>query len=214
MDRVLGIILARKGSKSVPGKNMAMFGSVPLITRTIRSAKECRLFDDIVVSTDWPEIFSIANAEGVSFIKRPDELSGDDVTSESCIANVLETFVGYDIVVLVQNTTPFHNPEDMAKIIDLVSNGYASAIAVCETHKYRWTSNGESIQPECHDRKRRQDRRPYLEEAGGLYGFRSKDFLEHGTMFCEPVGAVTVSWLSGIDINTHGDMALARMLSG
>ena len=214
MNRVLGIILARKGSKSVPGKNMAMFGSVPLITRTIRSAKECRLFDDIVVSTDWHAILSIANEEGVSFVHRQESLSGDDVTSEACIAHVLETFAGYDIVVLIQNTTPFHNPEDMVKIIDMVSNGYASAVAVCETYKYRWTINGETVQSECDDRKRRQDRRPYLEEAGGLYGFRSKDFLEHGTMFCEPVGAVTVSWLSGIDINTHGDMALARMLSG
>ena len=214
MNRVLAIILARKGSKGVPEKNMAMFCGVPLITRTIRSAKECRLFNDIVVSTDWPEILSIANEEGISFVKRPEELSGDEVSSESCIAHVLETFAGYDIVVLVQNTSPFHNPDDMVKIIDKVSNGYASAVAVCKTHKYRWTADGKNIRPECKDRKRRQERQPYLEEAGGLYGFRSKDFLEQGTMFCEPVGAVTVSWLSGIDINTHGDMEFARMLIG
>lgn len=207
--KAVAIILARKGSKGVKGKNMAKVGGVPLIARAIRESKKS--FDDVVVSTDWNELAELARQEGAIVIDRPKELAGDRVSSEECIAHVLEVVPGYDIAMLVQNTSPFNDSGDMNKIIELVSGEYASAIAVCETHRYRWQIADGGIEPRYDYRARRQDRPPFLEEAGSLYGFKVEQFMKNRNLFEKPTGFVVVPRKRAIDINTQEDLEKARM---
>lgn len=48
----VAIIPARGGSKRIPRKNLALFDGVPMIVRSIRTALDSGLFDQVVVSTD------------------------------------------------------------------------------------------------------------------------------------------------------------------
>ena len=60
--QILAVILARGGSKGIPGKNIKSINGHPLIAYTIFAALGSRLISDLVVSTDDPKIAAVAKA--------------------------------------------------------------------------------------------------------------------------------------------------------
>ena len=87
----LAVIPARGGSKRIPRKNIKLFGGIPMITWSIKSAIQSKCFDQIVVSTDDPEIAEVAKANGaeVPFL-RPPELSDDYTGTIPVIAHAID----------------------------------------------------------------------------------------------------------------------------
>jgi len=55
---------ARGGSKRVPRKNIRQFAGKPIIAYSIAAARDCALFDRVIVSTEDEEIASIARKFG------------------------------------------------------------------------------------------------------------------------------------------------------
>ena len=80
-NKILCILQVRGGSKGVPKKNIREVNGKPLMTWTIESAKKSGVFDGIWVSSDSDEILEVGIKEKVDTIKRPEELSGDEVLS-------------------------------------------------------------------------------------------------------------------------------------
>ena len=80
--KIVGIIPARGGSRSIPQKNIRMLGNKPLVAWTIEEALKSGL-DRVVVSTDDPTIKEIAEKYGaeVPFL-RPANLAGDTTAIE------------------------------------------------------------------------------------------------------------------------------------
>ncbi len=93
----IAIILARAGSKGVPGKNAALVGGRPCIDWTIDAALSARRVALTLVSTDGPAIKRIAGQRGVMVIDRPARLAGDRARVDDAArhaATVLETLLG------------------------------------------------------------------------------------------------------------------------
>lgn len=91
--RILAVILARSGSKGVPGKNARRVCGRPCLEWTIDHALEAKAvgaIDDVVLSTDGDELALIASALGVRTIERPAELATDmarvDDAARHCLA--------------------------------------------------------------------------------------------------------------------------------
>ena len=57
--KVLGLIVARGGSKSIPKKNIKLLGGKPLIAHTIEKAKVAKYIDRLILSTDDLEIADV-----------------------------------------------------------------------------------------------------------------------------------------------------------
>lgn len=110
--RIVALIPARGGSKSIPRKNIKPLAGVPLIAYSIAAAKEAELVDRIVVSTDDGEIAEVSRAWGaeVPFL-RPPELAEDHVRDlpvmEHAVHWLRENGDGPDIVCQVRPTSPF-----------------------------------------------------------------------------------------------------------
>ena len=136
---ILGIIPARGGSKSIPKKNIRLLADKPLIAHTIEVAKECKMLNRTVVSTDDVEIAEVAKKYGgdVPFI-RPKDLSLDDTP----MIPVLQHAVSFiekkensrvDVVVLLDPTSPFRRAEDIEACIQKLERENAdSVVTVCE----------------------------------------------------------------------------------
>lgn len=78
MSDVLCTICARGGSKGVKNKNIRKLCGKELIAYTIEQAKQCGLFEHVVLSTDSDEIASAGQKYGAEvFFKRSAELSSD-----------------------------------------------------------------------------------------------------------------------------------------
>lgn len=124
--RVITIIPARGGSKSIPKKNLSLVGGKPLIYYSIRESLKARLVEATIVSTDSEEIAEISRSFGadVPFL-RPAEFSDDtspDIDFLKHAVEWLETNRGWkpEIVVFLQPTSPSRTAEEIDSAIQLM----------------------------------------------------------------------------------------------
>ena len=216
---VLAVIPARGGSKGIPRKNLLPIGGVPLIVRTVRAAKACRAIEDVVVTTDDAGIAAAAAAHGATVVDRPALLASDTASSESVVVHAVEVWSGRtrkacDILLLLQNTSPFHDPGDMQAVVDKMKSGvYNSCVTVTPTLRYFWAEGSNGWFMPHQKRGRRQVRQPWFEEAGSIYGVRGTLFQESGgNLFVPPVGVVEVPWWRAFEIDEPEDIPVAEAL--
>lgn len=117
----LCVIAARGGSKRLPGKNLMLFGGIPLIAHSIQQAKESGVFSKIVVTSDAEDILQTSKQYGAEIIKRPDELATDQAGSLPVILHALqesEKNEKYNSVTLLQVTSPLRLPEDITLAVN------------------------------------------------------------------------------------------------
>lgn len=89
----LAIIPARGGSKRIPRKNIRHFLGKPIIAYSIEAAVKSGLFEEIMVSTDDPEIAEIAGNYGAIIPFFRSETNSDDfATTVDVIIEVLENY--------------------------------------------------------------------------------------------------------------------------
>lgn len=79
-DQPVCLIPARGGSKRFPRKNIALLKGKPLLAYAVSAALDSRVFRDVWVSTDDPEIAAVAEGCGARVHARPAELAGDQAT--------------------------------------------------------------------------------------------------------------------------------------
>lgn len=120
---VLAIIPARGGSKGLPGKNIKMLNSKPLVAWAIERANSCQEITDAIVSTDSTEIASIAEKYGgnVPFI-RPAEFAQDTSSALDVILHAIdfmkkEKRKEYDYILWLEPTSPLREFDDLSTMI-------------------------------------------------------------------------------------------------
>lgn len=86
----VAIIPARGQSRRIPRKNIRMFHGKPIIAYSIEAAKASGLFERIVVTSDDPQIRSIALLCGAEAIEREMKYAQDDVGTQEVTRVALE----------------------------------------------------------------------------------------------------------------------------
>lgn len=121
--RVLAIIPARGGSKGIPLKNMCEVGGVSLVGLAGDVARAVTEIDRAVVSTDHDEIARVARAHGLDApFRRPEAISGDRIGDIDVLTHALEATEAidgtqYDLVVMLQPTSPLRRPEHVQEAL-------------------------------------------------------------------------------------------------
>ena len=73
--KIICTICARKNSTGIKNKSIKILGDMPLIAHTITQAKQAKIFDKIIVSTDSKVIQKVAIKYGAdSWFLRPKNL--------------------------------------------------------------------------------------------------------------------------------------------
>ena len=132
-DNVLIIIPARGGSKGIPRKNIKPLNGKPLIYYAIDAARAITTDENICVSTDDLEIKSVVENYGlrVPFL-RPDELSTDTAGTYEVLLHALDYYEKqgkhYDIVLLLQTTSPFRTAEQVKEALELFNQSDADMV--------------------------------------------------------------------------------------
>ena len=216
--RVLGLIPARGGSKSIPRKNLVDLGGVPLIQWTIQAALGSNL-ERVVVSTDEDEIAEISKSLGAEVpFKRPAELSSDQTLSIDVVLHALDVLEeDFDAVMMLQPTSPFRTSIDIEGAIKII-DGASSVISVVPvegTHpaRMKFVEDGVLIDPpfaETIENMPRQELRPMYIRNGAIYLTRISD-LRHRTFKGALSRALIMPKERSINIDTGFDLALARV---
>lgn len=218
--RIIAVIPARGGSKGIPGKNLKKIAGRSLIQRTIESLMATGLVDDVYVSSDSEEILNEAIRFGAKAIKRPEELSGDQASSESALLHALKSSgedSKSDLLVFCQATSPFIETADLKEAISKVSREEADVVfSATESHAFLWRKTDEEMVGINHDksiRLRRQEMEPEFRETGAFYVMKTQGFIESKHRFFGRVDCQVTDSRFAIDIDESADLELARMLA-
>lgn len=195
--KILGVILARGGSKQIPKKNIALLNNIPLIAYTIVEGKKSKYISDLVVSSDDDEIRKVSVQFGAEApFKRPDNLSGDTAKPVECDLHATKFMekknnMKYDYVVELLCTNPFKTSFDIDEAIKMqIKSDADSVIGVMRLDDHhpiriKKIENGY-IKNFCFDEipeSRRQDLKPdaYIRN-GSIYSMR-RDMIEKGIRY-------------------------------
>lgn len=134
-DDVLIIIPARGGSKGIPRKNIKPLNGKPLIYYAIDTARAITSDESICVSTDDDDIIAVVEKYGLAVpFKRPAELATDTAGTYEVLLHALDFYEKqgrhYDVVVLLQTTSPFRNAKQVDEALSLYKNGKGIEMAV------------------------------------------------------------------------------------
>jgi CMP-N-acetylneuraminic acid synthetase len=226
--RVLGVIPARGGSKSVPRKNIALLEGRPLIAYTIEAALKSAALADVVVSTDDEAIAGVARENGalVPFL-RPAELATDTAESFPVVAHALEAMEAaggtpYDAVMMLQPTTPLRRPEQIAQAVAMLAaepeaDGVVSIIDVDGHHPFRMKRLVGNrvvnfIDQGFEDMRPRQVLPRVYIRSGSIYLIRRESLLRHRMLVGPHTLGLMVDANSAVNIDTKLDFAMAELL--
>lgn len=138
--KILALIPARSGSKSVRDKNILDLGGYPLLAWSIQAAKLTFEITDVVVSTDSSKYKDISEYFGaeVPFL-RPANISEDNSSDLEFIRHTLEYFyrkdVQFDLLVHLRPTTPLRNPKVISNAITNFTKYSTKVTALRSVHE-------------------------------------------------------------------------------
>jgi CMP-N,N'-diacetyllegionaminic acid synthase len=227
--RVLAVVPARGGSKGVPLKNLRPVAGVPLVGWAGKVATALVEVDRAVVSTDHEAIAEAARLHGLDApFLRPEALSGDRVADWDVLVHALSSMerldgVTYDVVLMLQPTSPLRRVQDVRRCLELLVNGnHDSVWTVSETDlkyhplKQLTLQDGrlDYFDPRGAGVIARQQLTPVYHRNGVAYAMTRQCLLEQRTIKGQDsVGVVITD--PQISIDTEEDIAaVAQLLSG
>jgi len=188
-------ILARGGSKGVPGKNKRLLAGKPLLAHTIDVAKRSGVFDEIAFSSDSEELLDLAKVHGATVtIRRPEDLATDSSGKlpaiHHCVTEV-ESLKGFQFQTIVDLdvTSPLRSVEDIKAVLSLLYSSNATNVItgvkarrspyfnLVETQKDGYVSVSKKPGTPI---LRRQDAPQCFDMNASIYAWRRADF-EHCT---------------------------------
>ena len=223
--KILALIPARGGSKGLPRKNIKPLLGKPLIAWTIEQALNSKYIDKVVVSTDDEEIAEISKEYGaeVPFL-RPKELARDDSPTIDAIIHAINWFEErgefFDILILLQPTSPLRTTEDIDNAIELFLNNKdaLSLISVKENeHPPFWSLEIENkfLKPlfgEEYFKKRRQELPKSYMPNGAIFISYVDILKKYKTFYTPKTIAYIMPPERSIDIDNEFDFLLAEFI--
>ena len=218
--KVLALIPARGGSKGIPGKNISNLADKPLIAWTIEAAKTCPRIDSIVLSTDDFDIAEVAVRLGCNVpFMRPPDLAADESSSIDVIFHALEQLPEFDVVLLLQPTSPMRTGADIEACLDLLIDAPAVvSVRPSEDHPYLIfeITDGGTLKPYSTPSSGQSLRRQDLPSAwclnGAIYAADTGWLKRHRSFVSSETIAYQMPLERSIDIDTPADLRLADEL--
>ena len=226
---VLAVVPARGGSKGIPLKNLRTVGGRSLVARVGDVIAEVPEIDRAVVSTDHDGIAAAAEAAGIAApFRRPEALSGDRIGDLEVLVHALEATEAadgrrYDIVVMLQPTSPLRTPAQVSAAINRLVEGQWDAVWTVsptdsKAHPLKQLTVGEAGALDYYDPAgaeiiARQQLKPVYHRNGVAYVITRACLLEQRTIKGARTGALVIDG-EHVSIDTEWDLALVEWMLG
>ena len=219
MNKYIAIIPARKGSKGIKNKNLAVIKGKRMIDYTIEAARKTREITKVAVTTDIDKIIK-PDTKKIVYIRRPKKIASDTATTESAIIHSLNYLNKKNIltknVVLLQPTSPFRDSSEISKSIKLFEKKkYNSLFSGYEDKILLWKKNKKNIEPinyKIQKRKRKQDSSALIIENGAIFIFNYKMYLKKKVRLFGKIGCYIMSKKKSVEIDNKFDLILAKKI--
>jgi CMP-N,N'-diacetyllegionaminic acid synthase len=226
--RILVVVPARGGSKGIPLKNLQPVGGRPLVCLAGDVAAQLSWVDRAVVSTDHPDIRAAAVGAGLDApFLRPEALSGDQIGDLKVLTHALEATEAddgehYDVVVMLQPTSPQRRPEHVRATVDkLIDEDLDSVWTVSPTdlkaHPLKQLQVCDDGRLDFYDARgadiiARQQLEPTYHRNGIAYALSRACLLQQRRLLGRRAGAVVIDEAL-VNIDSWDDLARADALA-
>jgi CMP-N-acetylneuraminic acid synthetase len=221
MSGPVAIIPARGGSKRLPRKNVLPFLGRPIIQWTVEAARECRLFAEIIVSTDDAEVMACVDGMGCTVHRRPAELASDTARAVDVLKEVLKGSLNtFESVCCLYPTAPLRTAGDIRAAYDLmVARGADFCCAVTDFEVSPFFAFNIDAEGRIRRRwprlaKLRHWRKPkVVADNGSTYWARVEAFLRMGELTGDNMVGYVMPRERSVDIDTEYDFRWAEFLA-
>jgi len=226
--KILAVVPARGGSKGIPLKNLQPVMGVPLVALVGRVIAKLPEIDRAVVSTDHDEIARVAKAAGIAApFRRPAALSSDQIGDVDVLTHALQATeevdgTQYDIVLMLQPTSPLRRPEQVLACLNmLVEGGWDAVWTVSETdskgHPLKQLTVGAGGELDYYDAAAggiiaRQQLSQVYHRNGIAYSVKRECLMGQGSLKGTRTGALVIDGPQ-LSIDTPFDLELVEWLA-
>ena len=221
MSHNLAMITARGGSKRIPRKNIKEFCGKPILAYSIEAARSSGAFDEVMVSTDDPEIAGIAVKYGASVpFFRSEATANDYASTDDVIMEVLKTYEErgehFDNFCCIYPTAPFVTGERLKQAMELLADSDSVMPVVPFSYP---PQRGLLISEEGFLKRqfpeyalaRSQDLQKIYHDCGQFYACRTDVFLKEGTTDVKGQVSLVLTEMEVQDIDTLEDWEIAEI---
>lgn len=219
--KVLVVIPARGGSKRLPRKNIIPIAGHPMIAYSIMSVRDSAMVTDWLLSSEDDEIIEIGKRYG-AFVpfKRPPELATDDIRNIDVTLHALEYMerlknYQYDIIILLQPTSPIRSSEHIDEAITKLINSDLDSLAAVkgpfqkrDPILKRINEKGELVS--YRDSMENNPREPFYIYNAALYAVKRDYFVREKRFTSDKQVPLVMDKYHSTDVDEISDLIIAE----
>ena len=222
------LVPARGGSKSIPLKNLLPLAGRPLLDYVVRAGQASGTLSRIICSTDADRIADRARGLGIEVDRRPAALATDEARVDDVARDFLvrERDAGTslpEVLVLLQPTSPFVQPQDIRGLLTLLEERPAAAsvhnVYLVPHNLHAWNqryvddAGAVSFPFEAERGKsRNKQEKPMLFAFGNLIAARAEAILAGAGFYAKPSYALPINAPFAFDLDRQSDVGLAEAM--
>lgn len=221
--KILCIIPARSGSKSIKNKNLKKICGKSLIEKTIIFSKKLRFIKKTIFTSDSNFYNQKAKKNNIKYLIRPKKISHDNSLMIELIQYVLKKekkiFKNfYDCILLLQPTSPFRKLSDFKKAYNYLKKKSAdSVITISEVQDHpdrmmKIKNNFLINYNKNFSFKNKQMLDKIYIRSGSMYFFRVDNIKKYKSVLGKKVKGIIVKGKYKINIDTMSDYIAAKNL--
>ena len=204
----------------MPGKNLADLGGRSLVRRALETSLASGVCDAVVLSSDSDDVLAEADGLAVLALRRPPELSTDRALAYDVARHALEAAGReFDALALIQCTTPFTEPHDIAGAVRLLERSDAASVVTVSqiddtVHPLKLKLlDGDRLVPYLRDDELTPSHDlPVLWSRNGAVYVSRSEVLEAGVLVADDALGYRMPQERSLDVNTPLDLEFARFL--
>ncbi len=224
--KTICVICMRANSQQIKNKNLINLNKKPLMSYTIQSAVNSKLFDNIVVSSNSKKIQKLAKKFGAEVIfSRPKKLSTNFVPKLSAIKHAViksEKYYKkkYDYVVDLDVTAPCRNANDIKKAFKKFQKSKKDMlVSVTKSRKNPYfnmleikNQNISLVKKTSKEIVARQKAPVVYEMNASIYIWKRDKLLKSRNLLQKSLSIYEMPQEKSIDIDTKFDLRINEML--
>lgn len=217
MQRIIGEIPARFGSKRVKQKNLRLINGKPLIWYAIQAAKSAKTLQEVYVNTESDRIGKLAVDNGVKFYRRDPSLASDAATSDQFNYDFIKGTKA-DVLVMINPVSPLIEGVDIDGVVNFFLENDFDSVITAREEKLQAFCGGKAVNFDPQGMlPRTQDIPPIQLCAWSVCVWRAQKFTEvfekkGYAVFSGKVGFYPLGIMKSVKISTEEDFALAEAL--
>lgn len=222
-SRKIAIVPARGGSRRLPRKNVLPFREQPMISWTVEAARECDLFDRIIVTTEDDEIAEAAKGADAEILPRPVQLAGDDVPLADVLLHALHAIdvsADTDVCMLMPNcplrdgrdildTYAVHSERQSDVCMSVVSYDWRPPQWALQMNDHGWYTqvHGKEVGKAVTKSER------WVAPSGAVRWVRAGKFSAEAAFYPDRLSGHELPWHRAIDIDEAEDFEMAECVA-